>query len=106
VTGGLAYGNVKNGWGYYNDNGGSPYSGWSDSFTSNKTRVGFAIGAGVEYAMTQNWTVKLEGLYADLGKNEASCPTTYCGTTNGTNLWRANFENSTALVRAGVNYKF
>jgi outer membrane immunogenic protein len=106
VTGGLAYGNTRNGWGYYRDNGGTYYSGWTDSFTSNKTRIGFAVGAGVEYALTQNWTVKVEGLYVDLGSNGATCSSTYCGTTNGTKLYRAKFDNSAAIVRAGVNYKY
>lgn len=33
----------------------------------NSTSVGFAVGAGVEYAITNNWTMRVEYLYYNLG---------------------------------------
>ena len=50
ATGGLAYGGLNS----------SPLSG---NATSN---VGYALGGGVEYAFTYNWTVKLEALHINL----------------------------------------
>ena len=38
---------------------------WSGNPSS--TRVGWTIGAGAEYAVTNNITIKGEYLYADLG---------------------------------------
>ena len=50
ITGGLAYGGLN----------ANPVTG---DATSN---AGWTIGGGLEYAFTNNWTVKLEGLYVNL----------------------------------------
>lgn len=76
ITGGAAFANVKV------DAGAG-----SDS----KTRIGWTLGAGLEYAMWSNWSVKLEYLYADLGK----------ASFGGTDV-----EFKTSIVRAGLNYRF
>jgi outer membrane immunogenic protein len=89
VTGGLAYGKINQSWGY---------SGDIDDFVSNKTRFGYTVGAGVEYALTQNVSVKLEGIYADLGKVTV--------TDTFGDGYRTRFENTATMLRAGVNYRF
>jgi outer membrane immunogenic protein len=33
------------------------------------TNLGWAAGGGLEYAFANNWSVKLEYLYVDLGKD-------------------------------------
>lgn len=77
VTGGLAYGkNTINDFGYSDSN----------------THVGWTVGGGLEYAITNNWTARAEYLYVDLGKK------TY------DNIGDAGIAASTA--RVGVNYKF
>ncbi len=83
VTGGAAFGNVKM----------NPNTGASES----KTRLGWTLGAGVEYALWSNWTTKLEYLYADLGKS--TCSTTACGVDT-----EVSFK--TSIVRVGLNYRF
>ncbi|MFG1464421.1 outer membrane protein [Xanthobacter sp. DSM 24535] len=77
VTGGLAYG--KN---TITDFG----------FSDSNTHVGWTVGAGLEYAMTNNWTARAEYLYTDLG------------TKTYDNIGDAGVTSSTA--RLGVNYKF
>ncbi|MDM7900793.1 porin family protein, partial [Brucella melitensis] len=59
-TGGLAYGKVKTSLSAYDD-------GESFSAGNSKTKAGWTLGAGVEYAVTNNWTLKSEYLYTDLG---------------------------------------
>jgi outer membrane immunogenic protein len=59
--------------------------------------VGWTAGAGIEGAITDNLTAKVEYLYADFGN--MSCPATSCGGTPTVSLK----EN---MVRAGLNYKF
>ena len=54
-------------------------------------RSGGVIGAGAEYAITNNITAKAEYLYAPLGKSN------FQGVKDDTNL---------SLFRAGLNYKF
>jgi outer membrane immunogenic protein len=73
ATGGLAFGRVKtqlDAYGYaYAENGEfDNYNSSSASLTSHKWRVGWTAGAGVEYAINRNWSLKAEGLYFDLGK--------------------------------------
>ncbi len=93
VTGGAAFGEVKN-YQWYSDNDGDSYN---DSY--NHTWTGWTAGAGLEYAITQNLTFKAEYLYVDLGNhylNEYSDPPYY-----------TEYEHvTTNLVRVGVNWKF
>lgn len=80
-TGGLAYGNVRTDFDY-------------GLFRSSKTRLGWTMGAGAEYALNANWTLKSEYLYTDFGKSTVSPD--------------IPLENDVAfhLVRAGLNYRF
>ena len=106
VTGGLAYGSTKNGYGYYSGPYPSPYKyydGFTGTATSSGMSVGYALGAGLEYAFSDHWTARVEGLYANLGSKTVSCNPKYCGT--GT-AYRFKFENSSNLLRVGINYKF
>jgi outer membrane immunogenic protein len=97
ATGGLIYGSVKVTDQYVflvgRGLGGS----------SSSTRFGYTVGAGLEYAVTNNLTVKAEYLFGDLGK------TTYVhGTLPAFADAGFTHQNKTTLnvVRAGVNYKF
>jgi outer membrane immunogenic protein len=84
VTGGAAFGDVK-----------ATTPAFAGSSTTN---VGWTLGAGLEFALAQNWTAKAEYLYVDLGKFN-------CGTSCSA-LASDNVSFTTNLVRAGVNYKF
>jgi outer membrane immunogenic protein len=63
---------------------------------STATKVGWTAGAGVEYALRSAWSVKVEYLYADLGKFDCAA----CGASPD------NVSFKTNIVRAGVNYRF
>ena len=81
------------------------------AFTSNyaggrsTTQVGYTIGGGVEYAITNNVTLKGEYLYVDLGRTS-----TTAGYLGGASVAGDNFttRNSTefSVARAGLNWKF
>jgi len=60
---------------------------------------GWTAGGGVEYALNQNWSVKAEYLFADLGKN------TDVTSLGGGSVVR-NTEQKLNLVRFGLNYRF
>lgn len=83
ITGGAAFGDIK----ATSGTGGS----------ANKTQVGWTAGAGLEYALWSNWSVKGEYLYVDLGKFDCGIS---CGATTDNVTFKAN------IVRAGVNYRF
>ncbi len=68
--------------------------------TTTHTQAGWTAGVGVEAALAQNWTAKLEYLYVNLGTG--TCPTTVC-TNSATPVAVGLTDN---LIRLGVNYKF
>jgi outer membrane immunogenic protein len=61
------------------------------------TQVGWAAGAGVEFAFLENWTGKVEYLHVE--PSNQSCPATSCGMATSVPL----VED---ILRAGINYKF
>jgi outer membrane immunogenic protein len=64
------------------------------------TKLGWAAGAGVEFAFSGNWSAKAEYLFVDLAAS--SCSTVAnCGSAAGSSV--AFTEN---LVRGGFNYRF
>ena len=60
------------------------------------TLSGYAIGGGLEYAVSSNWTVKAEYLYLDFDDETT-------GNNDGDSF---NHENDLHTVKLGVNYKF
>jgi outer membrane immunogenic protein len=100
VTGGVAYGAVELSSNLIAPNAGTIYPG-----SKSATRVGWVIGGGLEYAMTANWSAKLEGLYIDLGEETTvgrEVPLTF--PPNGF-VRTKDFDLNYAIVRAGLNYK-
>ncbi|MBB3810503.1 outer membrane protein [Pseudochelatococcus contaminans] len=89
ATGGLAYGGGGNDRSFvYND---------AIFKAKNDIRMGWVAGAGIEYAFTDNISARIEGLYVNLGKEEAN----YFAPVQ---LNRKDTEFG--VVRAGLNYKF
>ena len=103
-TGGVAYGGGSvHGSMYDFDN----YVGWYGS--SSPTRVGWTIGGGVEYAITNSITLKGEYLYYNLGSaTYAILPLSgfvgYPFVAGTYAFAKTAFEGS--ILRAGLNYKF
>jgi outer membrane immunogenic protein len=78
VTGGLAVGDID--------------SNITGVGSSDKTKAGWTVGAGVEAAIAGPWTAKVEYLYVDLG--------------NGDSIGGIRPDFTTNIVRAGLNYRF
>jgi len=90
-TGGWAFGHFTDG--YFTP--GTPFN-----ETVSSTRDGWTAGAGIEYAMASNWTVRAEYRYTDWGKH-----------TNVLNTYLAPAGTSVDEVtehtaRIGISYKF
>ena len=68
----------------------------NSALSGTTTVVGFAVGAGIEKMLTQNWSLKVEYLFMDFGSY-----TFLAGTGFGTNV--KMIDN---VIRGGVNYKF
>ncbi len=100
-TGGVMFANIKNdSFTQYADVVFNPAFRYVGSSSSSKT--GYVLGAGAEYAFTNNITAKIEYLYYDLGKSN------YIGLRTGAANFSVNYDvkNTGNIVRAGVNYKF
>ena len=97
ITGGVAVGEVTNGFdvsipGFYEN-------GWSHS----RTEWGWAAGAGLEYAIWDNLSAKLEYLYYNLGDRTIR----YMDPPNfGDEYLDYRFKHQGSTARAGLNYRF
>lgn len=92
VTGGLAYGAVDL----------SQYvSGPAGDvrFSDDKTKVGYTVGAGIEYAFDPHWSTRLEYQYVDLGDARLN------GGVGG-EAYTSKYDLDFHTVRVGLNYKF
>jgi outer membrane immunogenic protein len=89
VTGGAAFARVE----ARDDN--PPFA---DSET--KTRTGWTVGGGAEYALMGNWSVKGEYLFADFGTSRYfTLPTVTLG-------GQADVPLKQHIFRLGLNYRF
>jgi outer membrane immunogenic protein len=102
ATGGVAYGGGNSQFSVFDATHGAIFSSNPSS-----SRVGWVIGGGAEYAITNNITIKGEYLYADLGSSKFSTTENVAAATffpgvvaSGKIGWNAS------IFRAGVNYKF
>lgn len=95
-TGGWAYGQVQTDLAI-----GSPGFATTAGST-HENRSGWTIGTGVEAAIAENWTAKVEYLYMSLGSTEL--PFTNSGT--GASRTMVTSEIRDRIIRAGLNYRF
>ena len=111
ATGGLAFGNVQTTSNAVNATPDMPYVGyWSGS--RNEIKLGYAVGAGVEYALTNNWIIRGEYLYYNLGSATSyAYPTTQNwynipGPNTIEILGKGKITVDGNIVRAAISYKF
>lgn len=90
VAGGFAFGNVKT---TYANAGTAPF------LSVNSQRTGYTLGAGLDYAITNNIIARLEYRYTDLGRKSFNNPTVGINTADSVKA-RSN------AVLVGVAYKF
>jgi outer membrane immunogenic protein len=86
ATAGVAFGGVKN-------------SLFDGTYSESKTRVGWAVGGGVEHMLNRNWTIGLEGLFVDLGRSHVNF-----NVEGKSGNFR--FSNQAVIGRVKLNYKF
>ncbi len=81
-----------------------------DSFRDDDTTVGWTIGAGVETALADAWTLRLEGLYLDFGESTHSANRSGDGRCCGAGSVRRpvsyRIENELGVLRLAVVRRF
>jgi outer membrane immunogenic protein len=65
--------------------------------------TGLVVGAGFEYAITNNWAAKFEYEYIDFGSPTFNPTYTYAGAPY---TYSETFEERKQIVKVGFNYKF
>jgi outer membrane immunogenic protein len=102
ATGGVAYGGGSAHFNVFDSTTGAFFQGSPSS-----TRVGWTIGGGVEYAVTNNVTIKGEYLYASLGSDHINTVANLIAASEfPLAVATARLTYNASIVRAGVNYKF
>jgi outer membrane immunogenic protein len=100
-TGGVAYGGGSTNFSFF-DNTGAVWTGNPSS-----SKVGWTIGAGAEYAITNNITIKGEYLYVDLGSHNFTSVGNALAQTEFPGVYGSGkIDYNASIFRAGVNYKF
>jgi opacity protein-like surface antigen len=95
---------VKGGGAWVNDeyslnNSGIVAPGAAVIATTTVTKWGWTIGGGIEHALSNNWTMKLEYNYMSFGSNAVTFP--FAAPFNTFSI-----DQRVSLVKLGVNYKF
>lgn len=71
------------------------------SFDSATGNIGWTAGGGLEFALSDRWSAKIEYLYVDLGTG--LCSSASCGTTSLSPISVTMTEN---VIRTGLNFRF
>ena len=71
-----------------------------------KTVVTEAVGAGLEYALTNNWTAKAEYLFIDLDTNYKATGVITAGPATGISTTWKHHAGGLHTVKLGINYRF
>jgi outer membrane immunogenic protein len=98
-TGGFAYGSVSN----LNTETSISF-GTSATAREQTTRNGYVLGGGLEYIVSPSWTVRLEGLFVDLGTTAVN-PAGTCG-GGATGCRPVTFNIEATIARMAINFKF
>lgn len=75
-----------------------------NNFNCNNSTGGWLVGAGVEYAVTNNWTVKVEYDYLGLENRSFAVPATAPFLAGDT--FTTNHNRNVQMVKVGFNYLF
>lgn len=94
ATGGLAYGQVNS------------HSTLTGATTATNVNPGWTVGAGIEGAIADRWTARLEYLYVDLGTVSNTFTSAVAAIGGGTIASNFSSRITDNIVRVGLNYRF
>lgn len=100
AAGGLASGRIKSSYVLDPAAAGFDYVG-----SDKKTRYGWTVGGGVEYALTDNWFLRGEYMFVDLGSRDYFSPINP-STPGQPSFWNTDVETRAHVVRAALSYRF
>lgn len=100
---GLAFAQIKSAGGEFDGRGEENSGGYwgfdgDEAGFGDKLRLGWTIGAGIEHALSQTWSVKAEYMFADFGSSS------YENLDDDDSTFR--FKDQLHSLKLGVNYRF
>jgi opacity protein-like surface antigen len=102
VTGGAAFSDLR-----YTQSIVTTLAAATGALAVSSTRVGWTVGAGFEYAVTNNWSIKAEYLYTQFGALSGTSALVANDGSGFSNIYNASSgEQRDHVVRAGLNYHF
>ena len=100
TTAGVAYGGST-----YDYSAAIPAVGALQTISASDYRIGWTVGAGIEWAIWDNWIARAEYLHVDFGASSyysvGSGPP-----ANVASVFVASYNNRYEILRFGLNYKF
>jgi outer membrane immunogenic protein len=85
----------------------APYNGAIHAGSASTNLLGWVAGGGIEWAITNNWSVKAEYLYLRFDGFSYSSPLTAAATPFAPGYsWNTTVTPREQILRVGVNYKF
>jgi outer membrane immunogenic protein len=100
------YGKLGAVWGKFDYAFDQSFPGFSESTRGSATFTGVLIGAGFEYALTDNWTAKFEYNYINFGDKVVNFTEIECRPGCQTFTFRETVKEVKQIAKVGVNYKF
>ena len=73
--------------------------------SSSKTKAGYTVGGGAEWAFSPQWSVKGEYLYVSFGDVSTTLTTNLGGAVNP-NTMKTSASINASIARLGLNFKF
>jgi outer membrane immunogenic protein len=111
ATGGVAFGGFNTDFSIFGpafvSPAGVPFGAFGGTSNFSKTRVGWTVGGGIQYAITNNWSVRAEYRYTDWGRINN---TLFSGDAFALAFPGVGFVGNRHIqqnqVQAGIDYKF
>lgn len=77
-----------------------------EGFSESYVRTGWVVGAGIEYALDENWSLGAEYLYTDLGSISETRRVVHSTAGAINTVFENEFDLSAHALRASLNYRF
>ena len=110
VTGGLAFAGISNSVTDIDSGDSGSMVDPDDSFSKDSTEVGWVVGAGLETALSNVWTLRLEGLYLDFEESthlvNRSANNRCCGPETPRRAAYYEVENRLSIARLAIIRRF
>ncbi|MFT3732178.1 MAG: outer membrane beta-barrel protein [Hyphomicrobium sp.] len=98
ATAGLAYGGIDHSFKFQGGEIGSFSQSDSD------TEIGWTVGGGVEYLLSDHWAFRADALYVDFGSEDHTYTTDLC--ESGSCTSRLSWDDNFWVARVGLTYLF